>query len=156
MWYSRNSKKVNAEWITIFSGFVMPTESEQRSDYKDRIVLPIAGIFFFLQFVGFMYNYNFHGIIFLTWFGWLLLIPGFLLIIVSETTWKKHDTREEVHGETYVLNIVKTYVSGLTSHPLYDGWLMISVALALISQYWLTVFCMGVQIPLIIFNIYSE
>ena len=127
----------------------MSEESRQREDYKDRLVLSIAAVFFLLQFVFFAYNYNFHGFVFLTWLGWLLLLPGFLLIMVSESTWRGRKLSDN-------LEMLKTRVSRLTPHPLFDGWLLVSLSLAMISQYWLTYFFMGFQIPLIIFNIYYD
>ena len=128
----------------------MPSISERRVDFKDNIVLPLAGIFFILQFCFFMYNFNFQGLEFITIIGWLFLIPGFLLVSVSQSVWKTQDTRDDVPS------IVAEYILGFTSHPLTDGWLMMSVALAMISQHWIVVLCMGVQVPLIIFNIYDE
>ncbi|MGD9397600.1 MAG: hypothetical protein PVJ05_14285 [Candidatus Thorarchaeota archaeon] len=118
-------------------------------DYKNRIVLPIAAVFFLLQLIFFAYNYNFHGLVFLTWLGWLLLLPGFLLIMVSESTWRGRKLSDN-------LELLKTRVSRLTPHPLFDGWLLVSLSLTLISQDWLAFFCMGVQIPLIIINIYDN
>lgn len=127
----------------------MIEDSKRWRNYLDRIVLPIAGIFFLLQFFIFIFNYNFYGVVFLIWVGWLLMIPGFLLIIVSEPISKGIE-------ETSTLQLMKNRISDLTQHPLYDGWLLFSIALTLISQYWLTFFFMGVQIPLILFIIYNE
>jgi hypothetical protein len=128
---------------------MMSEESGQMKDYKNRIVLPIAAVFFLLQLIFFAYNYNFHGLVFLTWLGWLLLLPGFLLIMVSESTWRGRKLSDN-------LELLKTRVSRLTPHPLFDGWLLVSLSLTLISQDWLAFFCMGVQIPLIIINIYDN
>jgi hypothetical protein len=127
----------------------MSEESGQMKDYIDRIAPPIAAVFFLLQFVFFTYNYNFHGLVVLTWLGWILLLPGFLLIIISESTWR---------GQKLSVNLemLKTRVSSLTPHPFIDGWLLVSLSLTLISQYWLTFFFMCVQIPLIFLNIHFD
>lgn len=122
----------------LFVGFVMLTETENESDFKDRAAATMAGIFFIIQFVIFMYNYNFNGLSFLTWIGWLLLIPGFLLISLSESTLKTH----RMNG-----------FYSLLRHPFSVGWLMMSVALVMISQNWFSFFCMGIQLPFIIFRI---
>ena len=127
----------------------MSEESKQMKDFKDRIVLPIGGIFFLLQFVLFMFNYNFYGLVLLTWLGWFQIVPGFLLITISESTWR-------TLKETDTLEMLKTRVSSITPHPIFDGWLLLSLALTLISQHWLTFLYMCVQIPLIIFSIYHD
>jgi hypothetical protein len=94
-----------------------------------------------------MYSYNFLGITILTLIGWVLLIPGFLLISLSETTLKKNPSTDTL--------IEAKRVDNLLRHSFSIGWMMMSVALALISQYWLSIFFMGIQLPLIMFNIYS-
>ncbi|MHA2397087.1 MAG: hypothetical protein ACXAC0_10315 [Candidatus Thorarchaeota archaeon] len=128
-------------------GIVMPTESERRLERRNRILTLIAGFSFVLQFLLFMYSYNFLGITILTLIGWVLLIPGFLLISLSETTLKKNPSTDTL--------IEAKRVDNLLRHSFSIGWMMMSVALALISQYWLSIFFMGIQLPLIMFNIYS-
>lgn len=136
-------------------GIVMSEESEQESDLKNRVSLLIVGIFFILQFFFSFFHFNTQGVALVTLTGWLLLIPGFLLISVSESIWKRFSVETE-KGETDNPNRVKRYISGLTPHPLSDGWVLIVIALALISQDWFSFVCMGVQLPFLFVSFYNE
>lgn len=140
----------------LFLGFVMSSEAENGPVFADYVPTTIAGIFFVIQFFIFMYNFNFEGVPILTWIGWLLLIPGFLLISLSRSSLKNQATMEEGKGWMYASVILKLRGDRLIRHPFLVGWFMISVALSMISQNWLSIFCMGIQLPLIIFTIYNE
>jgi protein-S-isoprenylcysteine O-methyltransferase Ste14 len=140
----------------LFLGFVMPKESENQYDFKDHVAASIAGIFFLIQFFIFMYYYNFNGESFLRWIGWLLLIPGFLLLTLSVSTLKKHGAPEEGKSWVHTTLNVQQGVYGIVRHPFSIGWILIVIALALVSQYWISILCMGVQMPLILLDIYRE
>ena len=111
-------------------------------DLKQKIALWTSGIIFLLQIMLFMYFFNFNGLPLFWVVGWTLLIPGFLLLGVSrintEDSW------------------IKKSVSRRTSQPLPDGWLIVCIALAMISQHWLSYLCVLGQLPLIIFVFYYE
>lgn len=140
----------------MFLGFVMTTEVENNSGKVDYVPTTIAGVFFVIQFSIFVYSFNFNGIPILTWIGWLLLIPGFLLISLSKSALKNQATIEERKDWLYVSVSLKLRGNTLIRHPLLVGWFMMSVALAMISQNWLGIFCMEIQLPLIVFTNYSE
>ncbi|MHA1964081.1 MAG: methyltransferase family protein [Candidatus Thorarchaeota archaeon] len=134
----------------------MSREPKRGYDVKDHVAASIAGIFFLIQFIVFMYHYNFNGESFLRWIGWLLLIPGFLLLILSVSTLKKHGALEEGKSWVHTTLNVQQGVYGIVRHPFSIGWILIVIALALVSQYWVSILCMGVQMPLILLDIYSE
>lgn len=143
--------------LIIFLVFVMQTEEERKSNSMDQIAELIAGIFFIIQFLVFMYSYNFQGIELLRWFGWLLLIPGFLFITLSITSLKKHGFHEDGKSWVFTTVLVRQGVYGIVRHPFSLGWTMLAIALALVSQFWLSINCMIVQLPLIIFySIHEE
>ena len=123
----------------------MPLDSEHNEDFRTRVILLIAGFFFILQFFVLAYNFNFHGVVIFTIIGWILLVPGFLLISTSHSSMESHTVNQ---GKA------KHFIHSLTPHPLLDGWLLMSIALALISQHLLCFIFMGVQLPLIIYEIY--
>lgn len=117
----------------------MPTEIERGSTSKNQLARLIAGIVFLIQFFYFMYSYNFNGILLLTWLGWLLLIPGFLLVSL-----KKQILIKEENNRTHL------------RHSFSVGWILMSIALALISQYWLNTLFMAMQLPLVIFSVHKD
>ena len=140
----------------MFLGFVMSIEEENGPMYVDYVPTTLAGLFFAVQFMIFMYNFNFYGVPIFTWIGWLLLLPGFLLISLSKSPLKNETSIEEGIGWKYTPSILRRSSNRLLRHPFLLGWLMICIALAMISQNWLSIFCMGLQLPLIVFSIYYE
>jgi hypothetical protein len=117
----------------------MSTEIGRGSTSKKQFAKSIAAFVFLLQFFLFMYNYNFNGILFLTWLGWLLLIPAFLLISL-----KKQNLMNVENSKAHLRNSFS------------DGWILMSIAFAMISQYWLNILFMAIQLPLVIFSVYND
>ncbi len=130
----------------------MPTETKKESEKKDFTAIIIAGFFFLLQFVLFMYNYNFLGYELLIWTGWLLLIPGFILISLSMSRLKESNILEEASTSTFCTKGVYEIVR----HPLSLGWILLAVGFTFISQYWLSLYCLIIQLPLIVFDVICE
>jgi hypothetical protein len=116
----------------------MSTEIGRGTTSKRQPAKSIAAFVFLLQFFFFMYNYNFNGILFLTWLGWLMLIPGFLLVSL-----KKQNLLKIENNKTHLRNSFS------------DGWILMSIAFAMISQYWLNILFMAIQLPLVIFSVYN-
>ncbi len=137
-------------------GFAMPTETERGSVFVEYFPTTIAGIFFMVQFFVFMYDFNFNGVVPIAFLGWLVLIPGFLLISLSKSSAKKEDS--ERIGKKWMHSPITLNLDGtrIIRHPFLFGWILIIVGLPMISQNWLTVFCLGIQLPLIVFVIYSD
>lgn len=134
----------------------MTSEEEIHTVLADYVPTAIAGIFFVIQFFMFMYDFNFLGVPTLALAGWLLLIPGFLLITLSKSALKDTASKEEGGEWIHTPVILKLRGNRLLHHPFLVGWFMMSIALAMISQNWISIFCMGVQLPLIVFVIYNR
>ncbi|MHA3963153.1 MAG: methyltransferase family protein [Candidatus Thorarchaeota archaeon SMTZ1-45] len=142
--------------VSFFLSLVMQTEEERKSTLKDEVASIEAGVFFIIQLYIFMYYYDFQGVELLRWIGWLLFIPGFLFITLATTALRKHGLPEEGKGWVFTTVLVQQGVYGIIRHPFALGWSILTVALALVSQFWLSIFCMIIQIPLIIFDIIHE
>jgi hypothetical protein len=130
----------------------MPFDVELKANSLDTIPTMVAGIFFMVQFYLFTIYFNFVGIPQLVWIGWLLLLPGFLLISLAKLAITKCGESDE---EAWIsIQISSSRFDRVFRHPFLLGWLLIVIALAMITQYWLCIFCMGIQVPLILFTIY--
>ncbi|MFW9835346.1 MAG: hypothetical protein ACFFEK_15200 [Candidatus Thorarchaeota archaeon] len=129
--------------VDIIEVATMNESSDSELGFKRKSARTFAGIVFFMQILFFfMYSFNFNGLPLFLFIGWILLIPGFLLLGVS--------------GFNSDQNRLKNLVSRLTPHPLPDGWLMVCVAAAMISQHWFSYICVLIQLPIIIFVFYYE
>ena len=134
----------------------MTSEAEIHPVLADYVPTAIAGVFFVIQFFMFMYDFNFLGVPTITLIGWLLLIPGFLFITLSKSALKDTASKEEGGEWMYTPVIFKLRDNRIFRHPFLVGWFLMSIALAMISQNWISIFCMGVQLPLIVFAIYNR
>jgi hypothetical protein len=129
--------------VDILEVATMNESSDSELGFKRKSARTFAGIVFFMQILFFfIYFFNFNGVPLFLFTGWILLIPGFLLLGVS--------------GFNSEQNRVKNFVSRLTPHPLPDGWLIVCLAAAMISQHWLSYGCALIQLPIIIFVFYYE
>lgn len=70
--------------------------------------------------------------------GWAVGALGLVLIVLPMPTLRKLGQPEEGQDWTHTSILVKTGIYALVRHPLYLGWALLYVALALLSQHWLT------------------
>ena len=95
----------------------------------------IAAILLLIQLLIFFLYYNFTADIYVLGIGWLFLIPGFILVILSE----KEDSKVEEKLERF------------TIFSKHFGWSIISLSLSWITQEWFAIFiAMGFVIVMIL------
>ena len=116
----------------------------------------LCGILFMLQILVFMFYYDFSGVVILRWIGWILLIVAFLLFTLSKSALKQHGAPEENKSWVFTTVLVQQGIYGVVRHPFSMGWIIMTIGLAFVSQYWLSILCMIVQLPLIALGIVSE
>ena len=116
----------------------------------------VTGLLFLLQLLLPFFLFNAGLNVILLGVGWILLIPSFLVLTLSADILRRYGNA--VEGESWVrtTSLVNRGVYAIIRHPLYLGWIMMSLALALVSQYWLSAFFSGIIIPLILTEIQRE
>lgn len=134
----------------------MLNNTERTEKSSDTIPILVAGIFFMVQFYIFMNSFSFNGMAQLVFAGWFLLAIGFLLISLAKNSISNNEIKDD--GEVWMsIQISSTrFGNRVLHHPFLVGWMLIVVGLAMISQYWLCIFCMGIQLPLIAYTIYTK
>lgn len=116
----------------------------------------LSGVLFVLQFLLFMFYYDFSGFVVVRWIGWVLLILAFLFFTLSKSALKQHGAPEENKSWVFTTVLVQQGIYRVVRHPFSIGWIIMTIGLALVSQYWLSILCMIVQLPLIALGIVSE
>ena len=71
--------------------------------------------------------------------GWIILAVGLVLIILPRFAFRSKGRPEKGKDWTETTIVVDTGIYAVVRHPLYLGWLLMYVALILLSQHWLTV-----------------
>jgi protein-S-isoprenylcysteine O-methyltransferase Ste14 len=102
---------------------------------KDIIQSSIMGILAVSQIILCVLSYNWAGINILLYVGWMVLGVGVILCWLSASELRKKGEEEESHLATTVL--VDSGVYAVIRHPMYFCWMLILLALMLISQHWL-------------------
>jgi len=116
----------------------------------------LAGLLFLFQLLLLFFSFNAGLNVILLGIGWILLIPSFLLLTLSANTLRKYGNSPEEESWVRTTSLVTRGPYGIARHPLYLGWIMMSLALVLVSQYWLSAFFSGIIIPLVLTEIRRE
>jgi protein-S-isoprenylcysteine O-methyltransferase Ste14 len=132
--------------------------SDKKSPMKqyEYVISSVAGILLLFQVLLLAFYFNSQLDRILLGIGWILLIPSFLLLVLPANTLGLFDIspQERAPSERKVLE--KKGMYGLVRHPLYIGWMMISLSLALISQSWLSTLFSVLIIPQVLMLISLE
>jgi protein-S-isoprenylcysteine O-methyltransferase Ste14 len=120
--------------------------------YNNAIEL-IAGILFLLQLILLLYFDNFGLNVIIFGVGWILLIPSFVLLIAPMKVLRTEDDAPENRRAINTISFAKRGIFRLLRHPLYLGWILMSIALVLISQSIFTSLCGIVIVPLVCISI---
>ncbi len=123
---------------------------------SDNAIESTAGLSFLLQLLLLFYfdSYGLNIIIF--GIGWLMLIPSFLLLTLSLMALHTYGNIPDGKSLVDTTLIVTNGVYGIIRHPLYVGYMLMSISLALITQSWFSALCTLVIIPLVMIIIHRE
>ncbi|PNX52567.1 MAG: hypothetical protein BV458_08955 [Thermoplasmata archaeon M9B2D] len=123
---------------------------------SDNTIESTAGLLFLLQLLLLFYfdNYGLNIIIF--GIGWFMLIPSFLLFTLSLMALNTYGDIPEGKSLVGTAVIVTKGVYGVIRHPLYAGYMLMSISLALISQSWFSAICTLIIVPLVMIIIHRE
>lgn len=78
------------------------------------------------------------GIQLLQYIGGVILVVGLIQIILPRFVFRSKGKPEKGKDWTENTIVVDTGIYAVVRHPLYLGWLLMYVALILLSQHWLT------------------
>lgn len=115
--------------------------SQSSLSWKDYIPGMIYGPLLIAQFIMVFFFYNFYHLDIFTWIGWGIIIFFLLLVGLHK---KEFKNKGEIHKDKSMsfintTKLVDTGVYSIIRHPLWLCWILLSISLTLISQYWLIV-----------------
>ena len=90
-----------------------------------------------------IFYYNWAGVSSLTYVGYALFAVGFIIGNIAVTTMQKKGKAPEGKRWIETTALVDSGIYAFVRHPQYLSWVAFSLALILISQYWI-VFVVGV------------
>jgi protein-S-isoprenylcysteine O-methyltransferase Ste14 len=114
---------------------------------EEFVTSSFAGILLLFQILSIAFFFNPQLNLILLGIGWTMLIPSFLFLMLPAQTLGLFDSDSTKDDEP----LMKSGLYGYVRHPLYIGWIFLSLSLALISQIWLNALLSVLIIPQVVF-----
>lgn len=119
------------------------SEEPPQSDvtWKDFILLCMYGPLIVVQVIlGFLF-YNYLRNTLLLYGGWGLLVLFFAVGYLPSYEFRKRGGVPKGRSYMHTTTVVDTGIYAVVRHPQFLSWVILSLALACMSQYWVSVVC---------------
>lgn len=113
-------------------------KSEENIKWRYLIFSHTITILFIVQIALCFFFYNWAGLNLVLYTGWILLFTGIIIFWKSQADFRVAGKKLEKNWLD-TSNVVDSGIYSVVRHPMYLAFILIAVALFLISQYWLTV-----------------
>jgi protein-S-isoprenylcysteine O-methyltransferase Ste14 len=125
----------------------MNSEKKTPMSGKESATSSFAGILLLFQIlcIAFFFNPQLNLILF--GIGWTILIPSFLFLMLPANTLGLFDF-DSVKDDGL---LIESGLYGYVRHPIYVGWIFLSLSFALISQIWLSALFFLLIVPQVVF-----
>jgi len=117
---------------------------------KDMIPSIIYWPLLIAQLIMVFSYYNYCNIDFLACLGWGALILFFIVGSLPRKEFKKRGDIEEGKSFVYTTKLVDTGIYAIIRHPLWLTWILLSLSVTLMSQYWIMAL-MGIIVMLVVY-----
>jgi len=107
--------------------------------WKDLIFSFVGGILFIGQIVLCFLFYNWAGLNVLLYLGWIILAVAVVLGWRARVAFEDEGRAQEGESWLRTLVVVDSGVYAVVRHPMYLSFMLLALALMLISQHWLSV-----------------
>ena len=119
-------------------------------NFKDIFLSYIFGVLLTLQIVLVFFFYNYEGFEYLTWIGWSLLVPFCIFGRLPILEFKKHGEVEDGKSYVYTTKLVTSGVYSIVRHPQFLSFILLSLAIVLMSQHWIETI-LGIAITILLY-----
>jgi protein-S-isoprenylcysteine O-methyltransferase Ste14 len=107
--------------------------------WRDFMFPSIGGILFIGQIVLCFLFYNWAGLNVLFYFGWLILAVAIVLGWKARVAFEDEGRAQEGESWLATSGVVDSEVYAVVRHPMYLSFMLLVLALMLISQHWLSI-----------------
>jgi len=113
-------------------------EQPKQSAYN-KVLMLIYSVLMFLPIVLVFLFFNYYGLDLLMYAGWILLAFSIIIILLSGYEFQKKGGVPEGKHLVYTTVLVDSGIYAVVRHPQYLGFILVVLALVLMSQHWLSV-----------------
>jgi protein-S-isoprenylcysteine O-methyltransferase Ste14 len=147
------SKHLTARWESLAGIAVQEAKKSEAMGTSD-VLLAVGAVLFLIQLLVLVFLYNMQAHILVLGAGWILMVPSFLLMTLSMASL---DRVGKANGDgTSQPRLVETGLYGVVRHPFYLGWALMAVSIALVSQLWLSIVLMLLQLVVVWWAVREE
>jgi protein-S-isoprenylcysteine O-methyltransferase Ste14 len=134
----------------------MSQEKSHKLNWKDFIGSSVAGTLFFGQIVLCVLFYNWGNLDALLYLGWAILALAIVLGCRARIAFQNKGGSPV--GESWLATtvVVDSGIYAVMRHPMYLSFILLILALILISQHWIAAICGVVAMTLIYTDILKE
>ena len=112
-------------------------EQPKQSAYN-KVLMLIYSVLMFLPIVLVFLFFNYYGLDLLMYAGWILLAFSIIIILLSGYEFQKKGEVPEGKHLVYTTVLVDSGIYAVVRHPQYLGFILLVLALVLMSQHWLS------------------
>ena len=123
-------------------------KSQWKTTWKDLVFSSVGGILFIGQIVLCFLFYNWVGLNVLLYLGWIILAVAIVLGWRARVAFETKGGAQEGESWLRTLVVVDSGVYAVVRHPMYLSFMLLVLALMLISQHWLSII---LGIPVMVF-----
>ena len=127
-------------------------KEKKKSDWSMKNMIPslIYWPLLIAQLIMVFFYYNYYHIDILAWLGWGTMISFFIVGGLPRNEFKKSGGIEEGKSFVYTTKLVNTGIYAIIRHPFWLSWILLSLSVTLMSQYWIMII-LGITIWFIVY-----
>jgi protein-S-isoprenylcysteine O-methyltransferase Ste14 len=123
---------------------------------KQVLLMCIETFSFIAQVVLCILYYNFLELNLLLYLGWTIFVVAMVLGWRARVAFETKGEAPEGESWLHTRTVVSTGVYSVVRHPMYLSFLLISLALVCLSQYWLNALCGAILMGLLYNDMHRE
>ena len=120
--------------------------------WKDLIPSMIYGPIMLAQIILVFFYYNYYKLGFLTWISLGLMILFAVIGSLPRIAFKKYGEVEKGKSHINTTKLVDKGIYAIIRHPYWLCWIILSISLTLLSQYWIMILLALIACPVIYFE----
>ena len=113
-------------------------EHPKQSAYN-KVLMLMYSVLMFLPIILVFLFFDYYGLDLLMYAGWMLLAVSIVIILLAGYEFQKKGGVPERKHLVYTTVLVESGIYAVVRHPQYLGFILLVLALVLISQHWLSV-----------------
>jgi len=128
---------------------------DRKWKFKNFIPSIIYGLALIIQIILVFFFYNFYHLELLLWVGWLILILFLFIGALPRQAFTKYGEAPQGKSHIYTTKLVDKGIFAIIRHPYWLSWILLSIALTLMSQHLTMIILALIICPTVYFETYN-